>query len=77
MGEKSQDEWDNQKILKVSRKEQKQPPPKKVIHTEMLLWMPQDSQHWLLEESAAMSSNFWGKITFTLHLVKWSSWRAK
>lgn len=28
IGEKSQDEWDNQKILKVSRKEQK-PPPKK------------------------------------------------
>lgn len=39
IGEKSQDEWDNQKILKVSRKEQKQPPPKKAVHTEMLLWM--------------------------------------
>ena len=58
IGEKSQDEKDHKKMLKVSKKKQKDSPPRKVVYTEMLLRMAQDFQHGLLEDSAAMSSNF-------------------
>lgn len=39
IGEKSQDEKDHQKILKASKKKQKDSPPRKVIYTERLLPM--------------------------------------
>lgn len=58
IGEKSQDEKDHKKILKVSKKKQKDSPPRKVIYTEMLLQMAQDFRHGLLEDSASVSSNF-------------------